>query len=289
MGINNIADITSAYSYQTGLSKGSGPKDAPPIPPAEEKVSGFEETAAVFERSNAEYPESQKQGALPPTPPIGGLEEAMAPKKEPEGHVPEDVQLPPPGDDAQKGAFPPPPKPVDENGQAIGAVDEGVVASVVEETEEEVEDTTDVAAMTEEKRAELVKQLQNEAQARAQQIVDMVRETLGMQIDHTKSIGELLGEAVEEAKAQGVDGTEATAQSDEDDYWGVEQTAQRIVDFAKTLAGGNTEYASELLEAFKEGYSQAEESFGGELPQVSKDTYDRVIELFDEWTGSTSE
>ena len=155
----------------------------------------------------------------------------------------------------------------------------GVLAS---ESTEEAEE----AAETEVDRSELVRQLQNEAEARAQKIIDMVRETLGMQVDHSKSIGELLGEAVD--KAGGVENEEASAVEDsDDDYWGSEQTARRIVDFAIALSGGDTNYADQLLEAFKKGYSDAESSLGGNLPQVCKNTYDKVVSYFDDWKNGT--
>ncbi len=74
----------------------------------------------------------------------------------------------------------------------------------------------------------------------------------------------------------------------EDGYWGVEQTSQRIVDFAKALAGGDVNYADKLLEAFKEGYAQATSTWGKELPDISKQTYDAVEEKFAAWKAEVS-
>lgn len=69
----------------------------------------------------------------------------------------------------------------------------------------------------------------------------------------------------------------------EDGYWGVEQTSQRIVDFAKALSGGDVSKADELLEAFKKGYEEATSTWGKELPDISKQTYDAVEKKFAAW------
>lgn len=82
--------------------------------------------------------------------------------------------------------------------------------------------------------------------------------------------------------------TQAQAQADiaEDGYWGVEQTSDRILDFAKALAGNDPELAKGMLDAIKEGFKQAEEAWGEELPQISKDTIDASIKKVEEWIES---
>ena len=84
--------------------------------------------------------------------------------------------------------------------------------------------------------------------------------------------------------------TKAQAQADiaEDGYWGVEQTSDRIVDFAKALTGGDPDKIEEMKEAFKKGFKQAEETWGGELPEISKKTYDAVFEKFDAWAAEST-
>ncbi len=83
--------------------------------------------------------------------------------------------------------------------------------------------------------------------------------------------------------------TKAQAQADiaEDGYWGVEQTSQRIIDFATALTGGDPSKVDDMREAFKKGYAMAEEKWGGELPEISKKTYDAVMKKFDELAGIT--
>ncbi|MBQ7775379.1 MAG: hypothetical protein IJ379_05605 [Lachnospiraceae bacterium] len=85
--------------------------------------------------------------------------------------------------------------------------------------------------------------------------------------------------------------TKAQAQADiaEDGYWGVEQTSSRIIDFATALTGGDPDKIEEMRAAFKEGYEQAQETWGGELPEISQKTYDAVMKKFDELAGITNE
>ena len=77
--------------------------------------------------------------------------------------------------------------------------------------------------------------------------------------------------------------TKAQAQADiaEDGYWGVSQTSQRILDFATALTGGDPDKIEEMRTAFQKGYKQAEKTWGGELPEISKQTYDAVLAGFD--------
>lgn len=85
--------------------------------------------------------------------------------------------------------------------------------------------------------------------------------------------------------------TRLQAQKDiaEDGYWGVEQTSDRLFSFATALAGNDPEQADKMIEAFKKGYQAAEKSWGGELPQLCKDTYDAFLQKMDDWkNGKTS-
>ena len=84
--------------------------------------------------------------------------------------------------------------------------------------------------------------------------------------------------------------TKAQAQADiaEDGYWGIEQTSDRIIDFAKALTGGDPDKIEEMKEAFEKGFKQAEKTWGGELPEISKKTYDAVFEKFDAWAAESA-
>lgn len=79
--------------------------------------------------------------------------------------------------------------------------------------------------------------------------------------------------------------TKAKAQEDiaEDGYWGVEKTSDRILDFAKALSGNDPSKAQQLLDAFKEGYKKAEETWGDKLPDISQRTFEAVEKKFNDW------
>ena len=65
--------------------------------------------------------------------------------------------------------------------------------------------------------------------------------------------------------------------------YSVEAVSDRIVDFAKAISGGDTAKLETLKEAIDEGFTGATKALGGSLPEISNQTYDRVMEKLDEW------
>ena len=143
-------------------------------------------------------------------------------------------------------------------------------------------------------RTKIIKQMQANVAARQQQLLDIVQKMMGKQ---AKAYGIANSENDEDSiwkfLAKGdftVDAaTKAQAEADiaEDGYWGVKQTSERILDFATTLAGNDPEKLEKMRAAFEKGYAQAEKTWGGELPEISKNTFDAVMKGFDELTGKT--
>ena len=76
---------------------------------------------------------------------------------------------------------------------------------------------------------------------------------------------------------------EAQAAIAEDGEWGVEKTAQRILDFAKALSGGDPSKIGLLKNAVDAGFKAAERLLGGTLLDISQRTHERVMEGFREW------
>ena len=68
-----------------------------------------------------------------------------------------------------------------------------------------------------------------------------------------------------------------------EDFWGAEKTANRILDFAKSLAGNDPKAFETVKNAFQKGFGECKKIWGGELPDVCGDTYDRVMQGFDDW------
>lgn len=134
----------------------------------------------------------------------------------------------------------------------------------------------------------IVNMLKADLEERTKQLTNIVQQMLqkqGNTLAKTDDMWKFLASGdftvTPEVKAQ------AEADIAEDGYWGVEQTSDRILDFAKALSGGNAEYADKLLAAFKKGYEQATGAWGKELPDISKRTYDAVVEKFKKWKNGT--
>jgi len=84
--------------------------------------------------------------------------------------------------------------------------------------------------------------------------------------------------------------TAAKAKQDiaEDGYWGVEQTSDRMVSFAKALAGNDPEKADLLIDAVKKGFEEATKTWGDELPDICQKTLDATIEKLNQWKEELS-
>lgn len=136
----------------------------------------------------------------------------------------------------------------------------------------------------------MIQKLKADAEARTAQLRSLVEQMMGKQVNafgQANDIWKFLAKGDFEVDPA----TKAQAQADiaEDGYWGVEATSSRIIDFATALTGGDPDKVEEMREAFKKGYAMAEEKWGGELPEISKKTYDAVMKKFDELAGITEE
>lgn len=75
----------------------------------------------------------------------------------------------------------------------------------------------------------------------------------------------------------------------EDGYWGVKQTSDRIFDFAMALSGGDEETMEKMKSAVEKGFKLATKSWGRDLPEISSNTYDAVMEKFDNFFNQGKE
>lgn len=145
------------------------------------------------------------------------------------------------------------------------------------------------AAKTYTQNTDLVNKLKADAEAHTKQLQSIVEQLMtkqGQTYNAANGIWSFLASGNFTVDAA----TQAQAQKDiaDDGYWGVEQTSDRIIDFATALTGGDPDKIEEMREAFKKGYKQAEETWGGELPDISKRTYDAVMEKFDKMAEEAS-
>lgn len=132
---------------------------------------------------------------------------------------------------------------------------------------------------------ELVNKMKADAEAHTKQLQNIVQQLMTKQ-GQTFGIAngnDNMWKFLASGKFEVDEATKLQAQEDvsEDGYWGVKQTSSRILDFATALTGGDPSKIEDMREAFKKGYKQAEDTWGGELPEISKKTYDAVMAGFD--------
>ncbi len=176
---------------------------------------------------------------------------------------------------------------VGDNYSAYNAVKENetvekTTATPAEEPAAVYEPTLEVPTKTYKANTEMINKLKSDAEARVTQLQNIVQQLISKQagsFSDATNIWNLL----REGKVEVDPATRAQAQADiaEDGYWGVNQTSDRIIDFATALTGGDPSKIEDMREAFKKGYKQAEETWGGKLPEISQKTYDAVMEKFD--------
>lgn len=108
---------------------------------------------------------------------------------------------------------------------------------------------------------------------------DVVAQMLGKQAQHAS--GNSMNAKIENMlKSYGVDPIKSDGS---EDFWGAEKTANRILDFAKSLAGDDKAAFDKVKSAFEKGFGECEKIWGGKLPSVCYDTLDKVRKGFDEW------
>lgn len=162
------------------------------------------------------------------------------------------------------------------------------VAAVYEPSKES--ETSKSQSVNYAQNTELVNKLKADAEAHTQQLQNIVQQLMtkqGQTYNTANDIWKFLASGNFTVDAA----TKEQAQKDiaEDGYWGVEQTSDRIIDFAKALTGGDPSKIEDMREAFKKGYKQAEKTWGGELPEISKKTYDAVMEKFDKMAAEAGQ
>ena len=62
-----------------------------------------------------------------------------------------------------------------------------------------------------------------------------------------------------------------------------EKLSDKIVDFAKNISGGDKSKFEKLRSSIIKGFEEAKKILGGNLPEISKKTYDLVMEKLDNW------
>ena len=135
----------------------------------------------------------------------------------------------------------------------------------------------------------LVEQMKADQEALNNQMMSYVQETLmgqGNALASTDDMWKFLASGnytvSEEAKA------EATKAIGEGGYWSAEKTSDRIVEFAKALTGGDPDKIEEMRSAIEKGFKEATKTWGKDLPDITNDTYDLIMDKLDAWAAESS-
>ncbi|PKN50599.1 MAG: hypothetical protein CVU58_00165 [Deltaproteobacteria bacterium HGW-Deltaproteobacteria-16] len=67
----------------------------------------------------------------------------------------------------------------------------------------------------------------------------------------------------------------------EDGYFGVTKTAERLAGFVLTGAGDSLERLQAGREGIQKGFEEAEQAWGGKLPEISYQTLNKALEMID--------
>ncbi len=129
----------------------------------------------------------------------------------------------------------------------------------------------------------LINKLKADAEARTSQLKSLVEKMITKQSTAYGNANDIWS-VLRSGKFTVDPATRAQAQADiaEDGYWGVKQTSDRIIQFATALTGGDPDKVEEMRSAFEKGFKQAEKTWGGKLPDISQQTYDAVMQKFDD-------
>ncbi len=129
-----------------------------------------------------------------------------------------------------------------------------------------------------------IERLKAEAEQRTASLRSLVEKMLfkqGEQVTKATDIWALLREG--KVNADPATAEKASSEIAEDGYWGVEQTSERLVSFAKALAGNDSSKAGAMIDAVKKGFEEATKAWGGKLPEICHKTLETTIEKLNKW------
>jgi len=132
---------------------------------------------------------------------------------------------------------------------------------------------------------ERIAQMWNRHQERVESFRQMVETLLGQQAERQ---GLAEGWSIRDIEVTDEMRAEAQAMLDENGYFSIDETAARMLDFAVALTGGDPAQIEVMRDAVQRGFNQAERMFGGELPEISHQTLQAVMNGFDEWAAAGS-
>ena len=122
--------------------------------------------------------------------------------------------------------------------------------------------------------------LLEESDRKAQEIINLIKplvEQQGLDIAKVASGQQKISASPESIKA-------AQAAVAEGGEFSVQKTAERILSFAKAAIGDDPSKLEKIRNAVEQGFKEAGDILGGNLPDISKQTLDAIRTEFDRWT-----
>lgn len=174
-----------------------------------------------------------------------------------------------------------------EGNKAAKAETKATAGVVYEKSEAAGKAPYKINKMSSEERAALVEQLKQDEVNRRNQLTDLVQKMFNGQAGVSKLADLFTPENL--AKVSAADIAQAKEDISEDGYWGVKQTSQRLFDFASALAGDDVEKMKEMQAAMEKGFKKATKAWGGDLPEICKQTLSAANKLFDDYYASKGE
>lgn len=133
-----------------------------------------------------------------------------------------------------------------------------------------------------------LEQLKADADRRTSQLRDLVQKMMSSQGQTFNDSQMYAFLKSDNLKADPETIKQAKADIAEDGYWGVNQTSDRLVSFAKALTGGNPEKIDEMMAAIEKGFSEATKAWGGDLPDICKNTLSATMEKLEKWRSEST-
>lgn len=130
-----------------------------------------------------------------------------------------------------------------------------------------------------------IQQLKNESENALSHLKQIVTALLKRQGLEFQDISEIRPEDLDDVTGDEIAQAEARAMLEGDGELSPAKVSDRIVDFAKAISGGDKSKFALLKEAIDDGFEAAGIEFGGELPDICKQTYNLTIEKLEAWAN----
>lgn len=138
--------------------------------------------------------------------------------------------------------------------------------------------------MTDSERTQLIAKLKADTDSHVSQLKSLVQSLFlkqGQKVTDSDDMWSMLASG--DLQVDASTAAKAKQEISENGYWGVSQTSDRIFEMAKALSGGDDSKMEKMLDAFKKGYDQATKAWGKTLPGICSQTYDAVLEKFENY------